>query len=182
MKKLFVVFVAAGLLAVSGCSIKTQSLVDPAKQVTPSQLKAEAADIKAQLEVEKAALETKVKLTAEQLAIRNDDIAVKIEQRDYIINTAIGIVSAVVPVPYAPIAMLGITALGAGFGVVRQVQTAKAKRDQETAKQAVDTLAKAIKTSNSTAAATAVENAVKTPEVSALIDERVKATGSDILP
>jgi len=181
MKKLFVVIVTAGLLAVSGCSIKTQSLVDPAKQVTPSQLKAEAADIKAQLEVEKAALETKVKLTAEQLAIRNDDIAVKIEQRDYIINTAIGVVEAMVPIPYAPIAMLGITALGAGFGVVRQVQTAKAKKEQATAREAIDTLVKAVKKAGATTAAAEVDTAKVPSEVAMLIDERVRATGSDVL-
>jgi len=178
MKKLVVLAV---LLVASGCSIKTPSIIDPAKQVTPSQLKAEIVTVKSQLDVEKATLEAKVKLTAEKVTIANADIQAQIEQRDYIINTAIGIVSAVVPVPYAPIAMLGITALGAGFGVVRQVQTAKAKREQATAREAIDTLVKAVKAGGAITAARAVNEASVPTEVSAFIDARVKATGSDIL-
>ena len=189
MRKLVVVLL---VLVLAGCAVRTPSLVDSSRQVTPQQLNLEVATIKAKLEVQKAVIEEK-KITAaasieKDLAVynaevaavsakieaANADIAEKYEQRDFIFNTVTSVVSAVVPPPYAGFAVLGIGIAGSIFGMVKRKETA-------TAVSAVDTMAKAIKTTNSTQAATAVQNAVMAADVSALIDSRVKMTGSDLL-
>lgn len=162
------------LVLVCGCAVKTPSIVTEGRLVTQAQLKQEVATVKAKLDTDEAKLKIEIAALNEKISAANADIEDQYARRGQIFDTIVGVTTAFVPPPYGSFVTVGLGIAGVAFGFVK-------RRETSTAVAAVDTIVKAVKATGATATATAVSSAVAPSGVSALIDERVKATGSDVL-
>jgi hypothetical protein len=187
------------IVMLAGCAVKVPSILPEnagkGVKVTVPQLKIEAATLKARIgtriaafdglkATEAAAIETEIALVNEKIAVANADAVEQQERNNYVFTTVYNVAeaaSAALPVPYGPLALLGLGIAGSIFGVVRQLQKSKADANAATAVGAVDVMAQAIKTAGSTATATVVQANLSNLDAAKLIADRVKATGSDIL-
>jgi len=202
MRNAFVLVVLA-VIVLSGCSVKTPSILPENKgkgiEITQPQLVQEAAELDKRIasgkaEFKKAEAENAASLEQMFAEIQaqidykntvvpaaNADLLAKQEQRNYVFETVSGSVAALVPPPYAAIAALAIGVIGAATGIKKTIDAARDRRQNETAKAAVGVLVQAIKAGGAVNVATNVDNAVVDPATKALIAETVDEQHADIL-
>ena len=142
---LFFTCILAGYLL--GCEVKTQSLIDPSRTVTASQLQTEVSQLESQytqrekeLQIELQALTAKQQDFNIQLATAVEDLETKAKQRQQIVDTLGGLAVQAAAGEANPVSalttLIGLISAGSAVGLGldslrkdRVIQTLKTKND-----------------------------------------------------